>query len=100
MQNLTYIRQELAANWQKRTENDARNTTIAGYWADAGSMERIRRSLGTRAATSPTTPSEATPPRTTAGTVPRRRAATPDSKAPISFDEPMKIEFTDDTRPS
>ena len=32
--------------------------------------------------------------------MPSRRAATPDSNAPSSFDEPTKIEFTDDTRPS
>ena len=40
------------------------------------------------------------PPTITEGTVPSRRAATPDSKAPISFDEPMKIWFTAETRPS
>ncbi len=40
------------------------------------------------------------PPTTTDGTVPSSRAATPDSNAPSSFDEPMKIWFTADTRPS
>ena len=30
----------------------------------------------------------------------RSLAATPDSKAPSSFDDPTKIEFTDDTRPN
>ena len=40
-----------------------------------------------------------TPPKTTAGTVPSNLAATPDSKAPISFDEPMKILLTADTLP-
>ena len=32
--------------------------------------------------------------------MPSSLAATPDSNAPSSFDEPTKIEFTDDTRPS
>jgi hypothetical protein len=41
-----------------------------------------------------------TPPITTLGAVPKIRAATPLSKAPISFDEPMKMAFTLDTRPS
>ena len=52
------------------------------------------RSRGTRRAVSPTTASAAEPPSTTACTAPRSRAATPDSKAPSSFDEPMKMEFT------
>ena len=40
------------------------------------------------------------PPKITDGTAPSRLAATPDSKAPISLDEPMKIWFTAETRPS
>src|SRR5436190_4361485 len=47
-----------------------------------------------------TTPKDANPPSTTDGTGPRSFAATPDSNAPSSFDEPTKIEFTDDTRPN
>lgn len=39
------------------------------------------------------------PPKITAGTVPRSFATTPDSNAPISFDEPMKILLTAETRP-
>lgn len=39
------------------------------------------------------------PPKITDGTVPNNLAAVPDSKAPISFDEPINIEFTADTRP-
>ena len=41
-----------------------------------------------------------TPPTTTEETVPSSLAATPDSKAPISFDDPMKIWLTAETRPS
>ena len=39
------------------------------------------------------------PPKITEGTVPNSLAAVPDSKAPISFDEPINIEFTADTLP-
>ena len=39
------------------------------------------------------------PPKITEGTVPKSLAAVPDSKAPISFDEPINIEFTAETRP-
>ena len=39
------------------------------------------------------------PPNITDGTVPKSLAAVPDSNAPISFDEPINIEFTADTRP-
>ena len=39
------------------------------------------------------------PPRTTEGTVPRILAATPLSKAPSSFEDPMKRLFTAETRP-
>ena len=39
------------------------------------------------------------PPPTTLGTVPNRRAATPLSKAPSSFEAPMNTQFTDATRP-
>ena len=63
-------------------------------------MAPRRRRLGILAATIPTTDSEATPPSTTDVTVPNNRAATPDSKAPSSLEEPMKIAFTDETLPS
>ena len=39
------------------------------------------------------------PPKSTAGIVPSNLAATPDSKSPISLDEPMNMEFTAETRP-
>ncbi len=39
------------------------------------------------------------PPKTTEGTNPNSLAAKPDSNAPISFDEPIKTELTDDTLP-
>ena len=39
------------------------------------------------------------PPNITAGTVPSNLAAMPDSKSPISLDEPINIEFTADTLP-
>ena len=39
------------------------------------------------------------PPNNTDGTVPNKRAEVPDSKAPISLDDPINIEFTADTRP-
>ena len=39
------------------------------------------------------------PPNITEGTVPNSLAAVPDSKAPISFEEPINIEFTADTLP-
>ena len=39
------------------------------------------------------------PPKITDGTVPNSLAAVPDSNAPISFDEPINIEFTADTLP-
>src|SRR5438270_126440 len=59
-----------------------------------------RLSRGTAAPIPITTTSDAKPPRTTDVTVPNSFAATPDSNAPSSFDEPTKIEFTDDTLPS
>ncbi len=40
-----------------------------------------------------------TPPKTTDGTTPINLAAIPDSKLPISLDELIKIEFTDETLP-
>ena len=42
-----------------------------------------------------TTRSVIVPPKMTEGTTPISFAATPDSKAPISFDDPMKTEFTE-----
>src|SRR6187397_1025535 len=62
-------------------------------------ISRKRRSCGTRQDVTATTISVMAPPNNTAGTAPNNFAATPDSNAPISFDEPMKIEFTADTRP-
>src|SRR5450759_1416795 len=47
-----------------------------------------------------TTTSVATPPSTTDGTVTNSFAVTPDSNIPISFEEPTKTLFTDDTRPN
>ena len=47
-----------------------------------------------------TTTSVSAPPSTTLGTVPNSLAVTPDSNAPISFDDPMNIELTLDTRPN
>ena len=46
---------------------------------------------GTIKAVTMTTRIVIAPPKITEGTVPRSFAATPDSKAPISFDEPTKI---------
>ena len=57
----------------------------------SGCSWRRRRSIGTRHATTPTTANVARPPSTTLGTVPSHLAEMPDSKAPISFDEPIKI---------
>jgi len=39
------------------------------------------------------------PPNITEGIVPSSDAAVPDSNAPISFEDPINIEFTADTRP-
>ena len=39
------------------------------------------------------------PPKTTAGTVPINFAVSPLSKAPNSFEDPIKIEFTEATLP-
>ena len=39
------------------------------------------------------------PPKIIEGTNPSNLAANPDSNAPISFDEPINILFTDDTLP-
>ena len=47
----------------------------------------------------PTTVNVTQPPKTIAGTVPIKRAVNPDSNWPISFDEPMNIEFTAETLP-
>src|SRR5205085_1908906 len=58
---------------------------------DGVEISRIRRSAGERHMVMATTMSVMTPPKTTEGTVPRSFAARPDSKAPISFEEPMKI---------
>ena len=46
-----------------------------------------------------TTASVINPPKTTEGTRPINLAATPDSKAPNSFDDPINMLFTDATRP-
>ena len=63
------------------------------------SRRSSRRSFGASFAVAPTTASVMQPPNTTDGTSPSRRAATPDSNAPSSFDEPMKMPLIDDTRP-
>src|SRR5215831_5771298 len=68
--------------------------------AFSSSIRPSLRSRGTPTPIATTTPNDANPPKITDGTVPSSRAATPDSNAPSSFDEPTKIEFTDDTRPS
>ena len=47
----------------------------------------------------PTTASVMQPPKITDGTSPNSFAATPDSNAPSSFDEPMNIPLIADTRP-
>src|SRR5207237_7084321 len=51
----------------------------------------IRRNSFDQIAVIATTISVMNPPKRTDGTVPISRAVTPDSNAPISFDEPMKI---------
>src|SRR6266571_6656549 len=48
----------------------------------------------------PTTPRVTSPPKMTDRTAPNSLAATPDSNEPISFEEPMKIWLTAETRPS
>ena len=53
-------------------------------------MRPNRRSAGKRAAVTLTTTSVASPPNTTLATAPISCAVTPDSNAPISFDEPTK----------
>ncbi|HWU44474.1 MAG TPA: hypothetical protein VN132_13580, partial [Bdellovibrio sp.] len=60
---------------------------------------RVFFSSGASQATTPTTKSVIVPPKITEGTRPKRRAATPDSKAPISFDEVMNMEFKAEIRP-
>src|SRR5205823_9104944 len=58
-----------------------------------------RRREGFFQATAATVTSVMIPPKMTEGAVPINLAATPDSKAPISLEEPMKIPFTAETRP-
>src|SRR5258708_22880406 len=81
----------------KSANDDARfvHETQTGYAIRPNCPSR-----GTSPAVTPTTANAATPPSTTARTAPRRRAATPLSNAPSSFDDPMNTEFTTDTRPS
>src|SRR6266540_1192250 len=67
-------------------ERSARVKRFYAAW-----ISRNRRSGRDPIATAATTSSVIVPPKITDGTVPRSRAATPDSNAPISFDEPMKI---------
>ena len=50
-------------------------------------------------ATKPTIPIVMQPPKITEGIRPRSFAATPDSNAPISFEEPMNIPLTAATLP-
>jgi len=49
------------------------------------------RNLGANFAVAATTESVITPPKITDGTKPMMRAAKPDSNAPSSLDEPIKI---------
>jgi hypothetical protein len=55
--------------------------------------------LGDRQAIIATVIKHTTPPKMTDGTTPISRAATPDSNSPISFEEPIKMEFTEETFP-
>lgn len=57
------------------------------------------RNFGANLAVRETTTSVKTPPIIIEGFSPNKRAVVPDSNAPISFDEPMKIPFTAETRP-
>src|SRR5947207_6380030 len=66
------------------------------FYASSSSL----RSDGIFQAVTPTTPSVTKPPKITDGTVPSSLAATPDSKEPTSFDEPINIWLAADTRPS
>src|SRR5215813_8931491 len=59
----------------------------------------IFRVSGQRHATPSTTRIVPIPPATTEMTGPNSAAVNPDSNAPNSFDVPMKMLFTDDTRP-
>src|SRR5947208_13147088 len=59
----------------------------------------IRRVSGQRHATPSTTRIVPMPPATTEITGPNSAAVNPDSSAPNSFDVPMKMLFTDETRP-
>src|SRR5438874_7647255 len=59
----------------------------------------IFRVSGQRHATPSTTRIVPIPPATTEATGPNNAAVSPDSSAPNSFDVPMKILFTDETRP-
>src|SRR5205823_2799173 len=59
----------------------------------------IRHVSGQRNATASTTRIVPMPPATTEITGPNSEAVKPDSSAPNSFDVPMKILFTDETRP-
>ena len=59
----------------------------------------VPRSFGARVAVAATTINVHKPPMIIDGTKPNKRAVTPDSKAPISLDEIMNIELTDETRP-
>jgi hypothetical protein len=58
-----------------------------------------RLSFGVNRAVTTTTRIVKIPPRIIEGFKPNALAVIPDSKAPISFDEPMKIPFTAETRP-
>ena len=57
------------------------------------------RNFGVNLAVTITTKTVKIPPTTIDGFKPNALAVVPDSKAPISFDEPMKIELTADTLP-
>lgn len=59
----------------------------------------IALSFGEIIAITPTDNKHMTPPNIAAGIVPINFAVTPDSNSPISFDEPIKIEFTAEILP-
>src|SRR5947207_13457958 len=59
----------------------------------------IRHVSGQRNATASTTRIVPIPPATTETTGPKSAAVSPDSSAPNSFDVPIKMLFTDETRP-
>src|SRR5262249_3712099 len=78
---------------------ECRNSTYFKDGLQRPWIRPSRRNWGAKAATSPTVTSVIAPPKSTEGTVPITLAASPDSNEPISFDDPMKMPFTEATRP-